>query len=312
MQKPIKSIINTYNKLSNVGKLFIFTCIFLILTVFFKNIESALPCNQEGFTSQNDKIVIKNNDDLYDDFYVSIYDSLLQTDNKVDYEVDEILKLISNPGKSKVLDIGCGTGKHLLKLHDNNINVTGVDISESMVKEVKKRNPKLNCKQGNAMNPHLFKFNQFTHIICMYFTVYYIQNKKFFFDNCIDWLLPGGFLIVHLVDRETFDPILPPGNPLHIVSPQKYAKQRITNTNINFDNFNYKCDFKLDNDTANFEEKIKFKNGKTRINNHKLYMEDTDKILSYAQQSGFNIYSIIDLMKIGYDNQFVYVFTKPG
>ena len=44
----------------------------------------------------------------------------------------------------------------------------------------------------------------------------------------MDWLMPGGYLIVHLVDRESFDPILPPGNPLYVVSPQKYAKERIT------------------------------------------------------------------------------------
>ena len=149
-------------------------------------------------------------------------------------------------------------------------------------------------------------------IYTLYFTIYYIQNKRFFFDNCIDWLLPGGYLFLHVVDRDNFDPILPPGNPLYIVSPQKYAKERITNTNINFDNFNYKCNFKLENDTANFEEKIKFKNGNTRVNKHTFYMDDTETILSYAQQSGFNLHSIIDLIKVGYEYQFIYVFTKPG
>jgi hypothetical protein len=61
------------------------------------------------------------------------------------------------------------------------------------------------------------------------------------------WLMPGGSLIIHLVDREKFDPILPPGNPLMFVSPQKYAKKRITHTNLVFDNFDYQ---------ANFEEKV--------------------------------------------------------
>jgi hypothetical protein len=39
--------------------------------------------------------------------------------------------------------------------------------------------------------------------------------------------MPGGTLIVHIVDREKFDPMLPAANPLYIVSPQKYAKERI-------------------------------------------------------------------------------------
>ena len=72
-----------------------------------------------------------------------------------------------------------------------------------------------------------------------------------------------------------------------------------------------KCNFKLENDTANFEEKIKFKNGNTRVNKHQLYMEDTEKILLYAQQAGFTLHSIIDLINVGYEYQFVYVFTKP-
>ena len=51
--------------------------------------------------------------------------------------------------------------------------------------------------------------------------------------------MPGGYLIVHLVDRESFDPILPPGNPLYVVSPQKYAKERITKTKVHFNDFIY-------------------------------------------------------------------------
>ena len=91
----------------------------------------------------------------------------------------------------------------------------------------------------------------------MYFTIYYFQDKKEFFDNCFKWLMPGGYLIVHLVDRTHFDPILPPGNPLMYVSPQRYAKERITSTKVKFTDFSYSADFKLDdsNDKAHFVEK---------------------------------------------------------
>jgi hypothetical protein len=86
----------------------------------------------------------------------------------------------------------------------------------------------------------------------------------------MDWLMPGGYLIVHLVDRETFDPILPPGNPLYIVSPQKYAKERITKTKVNFNQFVYNADFKLNegSNIAIFDEKFKFNDGKVRKQEH--------------------------------------------
>ena len=242
--------------------------------------------------------------------------------SKNSFEIDEIVKLISPSRKTRILDVGCGTGHHTGAINkqldvaksfikNETMQIIGIDSSQAMINEARSKYPSAHFKVGDAMNPKIFDLNQFTDILCMYFTIYYFQNKRHFFDNCMDWLLPGGCLFLHLVDRENFDPILPPGNPLYIVSPQKYAKQRITNTNINFDDFNYKCNFKLENDIANFEEKIKFKNGNTRVNKHQLYMEDTEKILLYAQQAGFTLHSIIDLINVGYEYQFVYVFTKP-
>ena len=55
-------------------------------------------------------------------------------------------------------------------------------------------------------------------------------------------IVPGYFAL-HLVDRDQFDPILEAANPLYILSPQKYAKKRITNSIVKFDNFDYKANF---------------------------------------------------------------------
>jgi hypothetical protein len=130
----------------------------------------------------------------------------------------------------------------------------------------------------------------------------------------MDWLMPGGYLVVHLVDPYNFDPILPPGNPLYIVSPQKYAKERITKTNINFNKFKYNSNFDYDESKqiATFEEKFKFKDGKTRKQEQILYMEDTEKIVAIAQQCGFILSSKIDMVKCAYEYQYLYVFMKPA
>ena len=60
----------------------------------------------------------------------------------------------------------------------------------------------------------------------MYFTMYYVKNKIQLIKNCYNWLRPGGYFIVHLVNREMFDPIINAGDPLTMVSAQKYAKKR--------------------------------------------------------------------------------------
>ena len=91
------------------------------------------------------------------------------------------------------------------------------------------------------------------------------------------------YLVIHLVSRDDFDPILPIANPLLVVSPQRYAKKRITSSKVIFDNFTYNADFQLDKskNKAIFSEKFKFKDSnKTRKQEHVFYMEDEDDILS--------------------------------
>ena len=148
----------------------------------------------------------------------------------------------------------------------------------------------------------------------MYFTIYYIKDKTTFFQNCFKWLKYGGYLLVHVVDRNNFDPILPPGNPLLYVSPQRYAKQRITSTKVKFTDFSYNADFQLDDekDIAKFVEKFKNdKDGKVRKNEHILYMPDVQVITDEAQACGFIIEAQIDLLQCQYEYQYIYVFRKP-
>jgi hypothetical protein len=112
-----------------------------------------------------------------------------------------------------------------------------------------------------------------------------------------------------------FDPILPPGNPFVLVSPQKYAKQRITTTKVVFNDFHYSSQFDLDEakNVAIFDEKFKNKeDGKTRKNQHVLYMESENDIITMAQTQGFIIRGKIDLLKCRYEYQYLYILMKPN
>ena len=309
---PLKSITNIYCKCSNFGKILIFIALLLISIVFFKSIE--IPkFGLEGFQSQ-EKFLFKSGDEVYDDFYANIYDYLVFNNIKNSYEIGEIINKTSADQTSVILDVGCGTGHHVDLLSQQNLKVVGIDISPSMIKKAKENFPGKDFSVGNALDSTQFNYNVFTHILCLYFTIYYFPDKKQFFDNCMDWLMPGGYLIVHLVDREKFDPILPPGNPLYIVSPQKYAKERITTTKVTFNDFVYNSDFKFDKSTniATFDEKFKFNNGNVRKQEQKLYMEDTQDILTIAQQSGFILQGKIDLVSCAYDSQYLYILVKPS
>ena len=142
-----------------------------------------------------------------------------------------------------------------------------------------------------------------------------MTNKETFFKNCYNLLLPGGYLIVHLVDRNKFDPILPPANPFYILSPQNYAKERITTTKLDFNGYEYQAKFDLDNNNnlAIFEEKFKDKKtNNVRVNKHNLYMDTIYSILHTARSVGFIIDSKIDMMECAYDYQYLYILTKPS
>jgi SAM-dependent methyltransferase len=308
--KIVKSLTNCYNKMSNFGKILLFVALLLVVVVFFRSLT---PIREGLIDSQ--KFLFKQGIAIYDDFYADVYDYLVFNQFKNDYEVGVIVNNAMPNEKSVIADIGCGTGHHVKEFSDRNLNIIGVDISPSMINKAKQSNPYLadNFKVGNGLDGHLFVDNSLTHILCLYFTIYYMKDKMRFFNNCMNWLMPGGFLIVHLVDKYKFDPILPPGNPLYIVSPQKYAKERITKTKITFNDFVYDSNFKLDdNDVATFDEKFKFNDGRVRKQEQKLYMEDLPTIVNMAQDAGFLVHAKIDMVKCAYEYQYLYVFIKPS
>ena len=245
---------------------------------------------------------------------MNVYDTLLHSEIKNKYEVDNIIKNTAPSKNSLILDVGCGTGHHVNAFNKKGIKTIGIDISPAMIKKAKKLYPDGDFRVGDALKTMNFQGNTLTHITCLYFTIYYIKNKNLFFKNCMHWLMPGGYLILHLVDRNNFDPIIPAGDPFMVVSPQKYADKRITSTVVKFDDFEYKANFDVvnDDDIAIFNEVFKDKKtGNIRKNEHKLYMLSQRDILSMAKDAGFILRSKIDMTKCQYADQYLYILQKP-
>ena len=324
MKNPIKSIIHIYKEMTNFGKVLLFISLFLILVIFFKTVQLEIKNREkkEGFElgkenfEQNEKFLFKKGPDIYDNFYSNIYDLLVFNNLKDDYEITSIINKTNPSSQSIILDVGSGTGHHVAKLSNHDFNTIGIDISPAMIKQSKENYPNNKFILGDVLDSTKFKLNSFTHILCLYFTIYYLDNKQTFFDNCMDWLMPGGYLIIHLVDREMFDPIIPPANPLFLLTPQRYAKKRITTSAVTFTDFKYDSNFELNpgNNEAKFIEKFKNKkSGKVfRKQEHKMYMELEEDILRMAQDKGFIVQGKIDLIKSGYEYNSLYILTKPN
>ncbi|MCJ7446636.1 MAG: class I SAM-dependent methyltransferase [Bacteroidales bacterium] len=76
-------------------------------------------------------------------------------------EVDFIENEITRNKSCKILDIGCGTGRHSVELARRGYSVTGIDLSESMIKKAKsiaqKENLKIDFQVKDARN---FSFDE--------------------------------------------------------------------------------------------------------------------------------------------------------
>ena len=310
--KQIRKSIRNFNKSNRWMKILVFTGIALLL-VILTNRHAPL---YEGYAGigQTDKFVSKTNSQIFDQFYTSIYDDLLYDQVKNEFEIGEIKRITKPTEQSRILVLGSRTGRFVNDLKQENIKAIGLDDAPMMTAFARRKFPGLQFKTGNVTETILFPPNTFTHITALYFTIYYIKNKLQFFQNCMRWLKPGGYLVLHLVNRDKFDPILNSADPLQLVSAQKYAKTRLTKSLIKFKDFQYKANFSLNkqNNKGEFVETItddKTKN--VRQNIHELYMPTQKTILSLAKSAGFVLEGKVDMVSSQYEYQYMYILYKP-
>ena len=114
--------------------------------------------------------------DIYAEYY-----NLLYAEKNYEEEVDYIDSLIKRYSKNNsvfknLLDIGCGTGKHADLLANKSYIVTGIDMSERMIKEAKKlehETLKFYIKDGKNFN-----LNSKFDVITSLFHVASYQNSN--------------------------------------------------------------------------------------------------------------------------------------
>jgi len=83
---------------------------------------------------------------------------------KDDYEIGAIKNKTSATTKSVILDVGCGTGHHVDKLAQYDLNVIGIDKSPSMIAKAKYNYPSYNFILGDVLDFSSFTNNKTTSI----------------------------------------------------------------------------------------------------------------------------------------------------
>ena len=184
---------------------------------------------QDGFTQQ-EPFVYKYGKESIDEFYVDIYDSLHETKTR---SQDELIKFIEmtepTVQHSNILDVGSGTGYVVNELTQAGYDVYGIDKSKDMLTYAQISYPDAEFVYGDVMNSMQFEKSTFTHILCTYFTIYQLEDKKKFFRNCYFWMKPNTYLMLHLVDTDKFTKMIPAEGAIsesHIINNKRFMHGR--------------------------------------------------------------------------------------
>ena len=113
--------------------------------------------------------------------YSKFYDLLYKDKNykkEVDY-VDELMKANGKNIKS-ILDLGCGTGIHAEMLYDKGYDISGVDLSEEMLIEARKRaeisNKKIEYKCSNITELNINK--KYDVVTSLFHVISYLSSNE--------------------------------------------------------------------------------------------------------------------------------------
>ncbi len=305
-------------------------CINYISMIYMHKMSKPQPLTFEGFVdsaAENSKLEWLDNTRLYDPFYASVYDQLVQGSPRNQAEVGLLLHKWANndqPIKGmRILDVGCGTGIAAMAFAKAGCSrVVGMDRSKAMLEYAEKNNltrsilsaeqrDKISWLNQDALNPGANREAEFDAATLLYFTVYYIQDLDTLFRNLNLWVRPGGHLAVQVVNKFKFDPILDSASPF-VFSVQKYSKDRVTKNKVEFDKFKYEAEFGLDPDNesaAEFRETFRFNDGSVRRQKHSFVMPPIPIIISKAKAAGWNYQGFIDEVNVGFEYSYLLLFT---
>ncbi len=133
-----------------------------------------------------DKLLFSENQD-YTDWLSKTYYASVDIENRLKHEIPDLLKVFSENKVKKILDVGCGTGDHVIDLAKRGFEVIGIDRSKAMIDEANKKIkslPETVRNNGKFIKAEMetaccskFKKNSFDAVIYMGNTISHNPHK---------------------------------------------------------------------------------------------------------------------------------------
>ncbi len=166
----------------------------------------------------------------------------LLTDERTRQEVDFILEKVPVPENGRILDVGCGFGRHSIEFAQRGFVVTGIDPAEAMIAAAKQRASEANVDVDfQQIAAELFVAEDaFATAVCLFTTLGQISaagDNLGLIERVYTSLKDGGYFVVEVPQRETAVAQLKPSDQFgagerYTAVTRQYdaAKQMVTET----------------------------------------------------------------------------------
>lgn len=248
--------------------------------------------------------------DNYDRTYVKLYNKVYNNIKLHEYSIKLIEDITINDqykaNDVKILEAGSGNGL-MFKLLNTKYKTTGVERSKSFIKQSVINNPGVKFIHDDLKNPKLFKDNTFTHITCLYDTLYHnfpIENINLILLNFNNWLKKDGYLCLHIYNKKKLDP-----------APREFSQYFIDTNNIKhsltyFKYFTHDSWWTINKDRAKYHEKYLFENNDKKIKVHDFLFPNKNKLIKTITNNDFKLYDYTNYKELEINDFELYIFKK--
>jgi 2-polyprenyl-3-methyl-5-hydroxy-6-metoxy-1,4-benzoquinol methylase len=130
--------------------------------------------------------------------YLDVYQHRNESDAKLLFEL--IIKHIEIPEKGKVLDLACGPGRHSILFARKGFTVTGLDLSENLLRvaESAARKEKLNIRFVKEDLRHIELSDKYDLVVNLFTSFGYFDKDEenySIFRSASNFLKPGGYFV---------------------------------------------------------------------------------------------------------------------
>jgi len=191
------------------------------------------------------------------------------------YSIKDLIKIYKKSDSNQLLDVGCGTGKHLECFIDD-FSCTGIDINNEMVEVAKAKFKDAIFEQGDMIDFNLK--TEFDVILCLFSSIGYVKtysNLEKTMLNFKNHLKKGGVLIIEPWFTKSAYWVGTPGMTTYDGKDVKIA--RLNTTKIEGDLSIMEMHYLIaekDKDIIHFAD------------THELGLFETDKTLDFMEKAG--------------------------